>query len=232
MTSKLNKFLAAQQPFAQTVVTLATIGALVFTGYQTYISRLALEISQRQFVQQQTPLWEFDVNDRGSLIKIGTRTPDVRLEQAYVTYPEALSDYEGLHLFAPSSFSAATEAGATPSRWDVGVIGHALEVICAASPVRDAEKFPVNIILWPERGSSLRAGLPAVLDVLYTYRGESKQAKILYLLPISGFREKDQGCAVSLGYPKLVRDLLPDEEPQTVLSKQLNDASKEAVADE
>ena len=94
---QINSFCEKFQPLLQTIgfifglyLIYSTYQSMNISNEQLKIAYEELNITKKQEIQKQLPIWQFEVNDTLSIATLSPFSPDVKLEQATAHFSKKL----------------------------------------------------------------------------------------------------------------------------------------------
>jgi hypothetical protein len=205
----LNSWLDARKAVLEALGIFVGIGLLVFTAWYTYVTQASLRLAQRQFLDQQIPVWDFAVDNNDETIQLRAASPGVRLELATATYPEIVKSYMGLS-------------------WPLDPPEHKWHVTMLRSYLRQFfdEHFPYQegFATVGERG-----GFPVCLDVSYTQFGESRRVRGIFDVQYTAVRTTRSDTKIELNDVHFVLYLPIQADLQSALRNEWHKLELDAI---
>lgn len=200
---KLNDILDEYKTLIETLGIFVAIALLFFTALTTNISQRNLEINQHQFLQQQMPILDFNIDNSNSTIELKPLTSGFVFEQANVIYPQNIFDGDVNRPVDPPD-----------NKWHVYTLRYFLEKLYL-------EQHGNLKTGYVEYGT--RYAFPVCIELTYTHFGESKRIRGLYWVQFSVVRIEENEPNINFQAVHFIRYLDVNEDIQIELDKKIEE---------
>jgi hypothetical protein len=196
---RLNAWLKEHKAIIDTLGITTGLLLLVVTAWYAHLTQAALKLSETQYVQQQTPVWDFAVDNKAETIQVRSATQGIRLEQGDVTYPQAVKEFMDIN-------------------WPIDPPNHlwAVMMLRAYLKQRFEESVPYDekyVVVGD------RYGFPVCIEFSYTHFGESRRVKGLFSVEFMAARTRRWNTDIELKDVHFLYYVPADSNVQSELGK-------------
>ena len=198
---KLNDDLEKYKTLIEIAGIIVAIGLLFFTAWTTNITQKNLELNQHQFLQQQMPILDFNIDNDNNTIELKLLASGFVFQQANVIYPTNIFDGQISRAVDPPD-----------NKWHIFTLRQFLEKLYLDQNSNFKPEYY-------EIGN--RYGFPVCIEFRYTHLGESKFVRGLYWVQFSVVRVEENEPNITFKAVHFIRYLNQNEDAQFELDKQI-----------